>query len=168
MISSGSLFQRLASLPLWLRFLVFATTLGIVYWVSTWEPSPHEPNEFWALFWQSGHAPLYGLLAAGFLLLHGPTSATRRVAWVGCLVLVATVGYADEWHQMSLAARSSDLRDLGTDLLGGVGAILAVRWFSEDRFPFLRGLVVGLALLAAILSWSVWSLPLDPLPLPFS
>ena len=168
MISADSLFQKLASQPLSLRLLVFLATLGIVFWVSSWEPSLHEPSEAWALFWQSGHAPLYGLLAFGFLLLHGSNSATSPLAWVGSLLCVLLVGFADEWHQMSLVARSSDLRDLGTDFLGGLSAIIVVRWLSEARFPFLRALFLGLGLLVAILSWSAWSLPLDPLPLPFS
>jgi VanZ family protein len=52
----------------------------------------------------------------------GVTVATLMAAWV----IAVTYGASDEWHQSFVPNRHAELRDLGSDAIGALAAVIVV------------------------------------------
>lgn len=99
------------------------------------------------------HVLLYGALAVTLALaVRAPLPQPRALLLL--LLAVGLVGWLDEWHQGTRPYRDSSLWDLGSDLLGGLLALLVAAW--SDRPGGLRARKLPLALLAAAaLTWNL-------------
>lgn len=100
--------------------------LLIVWWVTLWflsaDPSPPSLPGF--LDWDKLKHTVYFMLGGSFwglaLCLQKPRLKVRITALTGALIMT-TVGFLDEWHQMFTPGRSgNDAGDWIADSLGGV------------------------------------------------
>ena len=164
---SGSLWFRLGSLPLWLRCLVCLASAGLVVWVSFMTPTMAGGQVWSPVLHQAAHGPLFGILAGSILLLLGPQSPLRLSSISLTVLVVGLAGFADEWHQMFVPTRASDLHDVVTDLIGAVGAVLLARWASRTPIRWGAGLLLLLVLGGLLFAWASYSYDATPLDLPF-
>lgn len=164
---SGSLFARVAGRPLWLRLLAFAACAALVAFASTYTPTAQGPSLLPPFVQHLAHAPLYALFATSFLILLGPRSPLRSWTWALTLALAGVAGFLDEWNQLGVAGRGSDLLDLVTDLLGAFAALLLASWAARRPLDLRRGaLRLGSAALL-VLAWGLYSYSSSLVPLPF-
>jgi VanZ like family len=128
-----------------------------IWWLSS-QTFPATTGAVWGFVGNSVHFALFGVLA--FLLLEVVRKEGRcsRDALVGVLVLTATYGMVDEWHQSWTPGRFPDAFDVCVDALGGVAAVSL--WWGvrgPGRFwPALgRATALGLCVLA-LNAWRTW------------
>jgi VanZ family protein len=162
-----SLYLILGQLAPPLRLSAFVAACGLVLWVSNYQPSNLGESVVLPFLFQIGHAPLYGILALTCLMLWGEQGPFNSSAIGAAIALVAFVGYLDEWHQLSVPARASDLRDVCTDLIGACSAVLLARWASATRPSWGAGLKLLVSILAVLAAWGWYSFDATPWPLPF-
>lgn len=74
------------------------------------------------------HGGLFAILA---ILL---SAAWPRLTWTGCFLLVTLIGFADEFHQISLPGRQAAWDDGLADMLGALLGLFAWR-FSPWKKP---------------------------------
>ncbi len=130
---------------------------GWIWWLSS-QSFAGGGGKLWSFLGNSLHFALFGLLA---LLL--AEASRRRGGWTrevigGVLVLTATYGIVDEWHQSMTPGRSPDPFDVCVDLLGGIGALSfwwGVRGPGRVSAAFARAVAVGLCALGlnALRTW---------------
>lgn len=162
---NGSLFARAASLAWPVRLAIFLAAVGLVVLASSLSGQEEALTALPPYLVNLGHGPLYGLLALGLLLLLGPAGPLRTGGRFGAVLLVFLAGLLDEWHQLGLPSRGSDLKDLVTDLLGAVCALLLAAWAA--RFPVAPArLLPFAAALVILLLWAVVATEAPPVPLP--
>lgn len=164
---SESLFARVAGRPLWLRVLAFAACAALVAFASTYAPVAEGPGLLPPFVQHLAHAPLYALFAASFLILLGPRSPLRTWAWALTLTLTGAAGFLDEWNQLGVPGRGSDLLDLVTDLLGGYAALLLASWAARRPLDLRRGALRFGSAALLVLAWGLYSYSSPLVPLPF-
>lgn len=79
--------------------------------------------------------------AAYFGLMLVVVRAVARASWANVTVLTVTLawivtvayGASDEWHQMYVAGRHAEMRDLGADAIGAFAAAVLVEAWSIIR-----------------------------------
>jgi VanZ family protein len=159
--------MALGKLPLPIRFLLFLLTCTLLVWVSSY--SPDTPSDMWYVPWfhQMAHAPLFGIFALSFLILLGSEAPTKGIAWMTAFLLVLLAGTADEWHQSVVPGRASDIHDIFTDLLGGLGAILLARWANQVPLRWGAGIRLLALLFVVLAAWGWYSYDAEPWPLPW-
>jgi VanZ family protein len=95
---------------------------GWIWWLSS-RSFDGPAGKFWGFASNCVHFGLFFVLAV--LLLEAARSGNgwSRDALIGVMVLVATWGIVDEWHQSATPGRSPDPFDVCVDLLGGMAAV---------------------------------------------
>jgi len=86
---------------------------------------------YWRAATNLVHFPLFGIFAcllAEALCL--PVARRRRIALV--MVLVASYGVVDEWHQSMTPGRSPEAWDVVVDVAGGFGLLMLWRHLRAD------------------------------------
>lgn len=158
--------ELLGRQPLPLRLLVLAVALALLAMASSVTFTPGPPSFATGLVLNLGHLPLYGLLSLALLALAGPRPRLiPALLWLPAGVLLA--GVLDEWHQATVAERTSSLLDLGSDLLAAWLVLALAAWERRSRraADFWNLLGLGLAL---ALYWDVCILLSAPCPLPWT
>ncbi len=101
---------------------VLVCVWGLFIWKLSEQPGDDGPRSFLrSWLWNSGHAPLFGLLA-----FWGVLSLPRENGWprikppAVVLILLGVLLYAavDEWHQAHAPGRVASVFDVATDLAG--------------------------------------------------
>lgn len=118
------------SLKLWSPIILAGAMIVIAARFGTVPETPAWLDKFIHLD-TIGHLALYFLLG---LFVARYFSVGLRMGAVGTLVLTAaiavTAGVCDEVHQMFVAGRNAEFRDLAPDLVGGLVAALIYLWIS--------------------------------------
>ena len=81
----------------------------------------------WTLAWVHHGTMFGGLTFIAYVAIRVSSSFRwQTAAW---LALAVAVSYAsiDEWHQSFVAGRTSDVRDIGMDIIGALSVILIAR-----------------------------------------
>gem|GEM_PF-2537701 len=164
---SPTLFAAFGKLSIFLRLPLFLTTCGLLVWASSYSPNISSDLWFAPWFYQMAHAPLFGIFALSFLILLGSEAPTNVAAWAMSFFLVLLAGTIDEWHQNSVSGRASDVHDILTDLLGGVGAILLARWANEAPLRLAAGIRLLTLLFLVLAAWGWYSYDAEPWLLPW-
>jgi VanZ family protein len=80
------------------------------------------------------HVVAYGLFGvANLRAFHG---GFRRPTWwasLGALALTVGFGALDEWRQSGVSMRTASWSDWAADAVGGLTALLVLRWVSSRR-----------------------------------
>lgn len=130
---------------------------GWIWWLSS-QSFPGLANAWWGFVGNTVHFGLFGLLALLLLEVVRKDGRCSRDALLGVLVLTATYGIVDEWHQSWTPGRSPDAFDVCVDLLGGVAA--ASLWWGvrgPGRFWPALGRTMALAVcVVALNAWRTW------------
>jgi VanZ family protein len=107
---------------IWLGAILTATSL----------PSSLLPDTHLRFADKGVHFIMYGGL--GLLLaraMHNPPRTTRFRVVLAAFLLVAAIGYLDEWHQRYIQGRSAEFIDWMADTSGGlIGALI---WVAGNR-----------------------------------
>ena len=92
---------------------------GLFIFLLTSIPLQQQPDAFPSGTDKVVHLALYAVLAA--LTARGLASiAPLALRIIGTLVVIASTGAIDEWHQQFIPGRSADVFDWYADLSGGV------------------------------------------------
>ena len=114
---------------LWLPPLVYMA--AIFYFSSQSEPMPQLTEHVWDKLL---HTIEYTGLAVLIFRAVSGEGVGKWTAAVATIVLVSAYGASDEWHQMFVPMRSSDVYDWLTDTLAGiVGAAVSLMFYRKDR-----------------------------------
>ena len=163
---SLAIYTSLAKLSKQLRALFFLAACCLLIWVSSYQPSGGSDSHLLPFLFQIGHAPLFGVFALSTLLLWGSRGPNSFKAQLLVFLIVAVAGLIDEWHQISVPARASDLQDVVTDLIGGLSAIALARWASGPAPKVKTGLSLLVVILLVLCAWGWISFDSTPWPLP--
>lgn len=140
-------------------------TLGVahaaaLFWLSSIPGrSFGERGEWFGFVSNFAHAPLFGVLGflVGASLVRRDSRGDLVFGWrraAAAVTISQAYACADEWHQSMVPGRSSDPRDLVTDLLGVLAAVLIVNGVVAARSTVTIGRGVGLlAGLACVSAW---------------
>jgi VanZ family protein len=116
-------------ISLWVPLIAY---MALIFYLSGQsDPLPSIAPLVWD---KAAHLAEYGLLG----ILWCRAFRGERIGWAlaATLALVATVawGASDEWHQSFVAMRSSDIRDLFADTIGGSMGLVVYRvWTGTVR-----------------------------------
>ncbi len=111
-------------------WLVSISWAAFIYWLSS-KPDVPQPG-----FWlpphtdKVVHAVLYAILAGALFFAWRSTGCSPARAAVFAAILASLYGFTDEWHQLSIHGRSSDVFDWVADTLG---ATVAASFLAQRR-----------------------------------
>jgi len=127
---------------------------GWIWWLSS-QTFAGPGGKFWSFLSNSVHFALFGALALLLLEVARKGRGWSRDALLGVLVLVATYGIVDEWHQNDVAGRTPDPFDVCVDLLGGVAAV-SLWWGVRGPGRLLPALGRATAVALVALAFNAW------------
>ncbi len=138
-----------------LAFVVLWSVL--VTWLSAQPAAGEGPSpQITRLLFNAGHAPLFGIWAAGvafWLAARTPRPLPDLRFGLAALAATALFGAVDEWHQSNVDGRTSSWTDVATDCIGAAITIACLRHLASPRttpVSFVVRVVVGaLAMLGA-------------------
>ncbi len=139
MIRIHGLYPRLLALPRGMRVLACLAVFAVIAFASSLSGGSNggaPDTRAFVLNW--GHQWIFGALAVSLALAAGVRLPARPILGFGLLLLVATVGIADEIHQASNPARDSSVWDLVSDILGAGIALAIAGWTARHDPPTLR------------------------------
>jgi len=144
--------------------ILAVTLISILLYILISQPFP-EDSLVWDAILNSGHIPLFGLLAICLLVLsrqYIPANKTRPyIHYLIAFILTLVVGSGSEYFQMSEPGRQSDIRDFYFDIIGGASFLLLASLsdpFLKQKYAQKKILRAGVILLA-LLSWLPGILP---------
>ena len=102
--------------------------MALIYFLSSLSEIPAPPG---GMSYTGVHAVVYGVL--GMFVLRGAAGARWSGVTAGrvaiAVVVTGVYGATDEYHQLFVAGRSAEIRDLVADIVGaGVGTGLVWAW----------------------------------------
>jgi VanZ family protein len=120
---------RLSRLPaVWLSALL--CWFGVLWFISSLEGSPLAPQLF-PHFDKLQHFGYFlggGFLLTGWNFLRKPEQASWRRLIITTAIVIAAIGFIDEWHQCFTPGRSGgDPGDWLADLLGGTAGAFVLK-----------------------------------------
>lgn len=135
----------------------FAAIWGaLITWLSSQPSISDRPHGIGAhVLFNSGHAPLFGVFAAGVAFAIAAPSLRPLPGVAACaagLAAAVAFGAVDELHQSFVAGRTSSWTDVATDAVGAAITLWGLRYLAGAKASlggFLARVAVGAAAMAA-------------------
>jgi hypothetical protein len=114
-----------AALPRAVAAAAAGALMACIFWLSSGPLAFLPPGDLGAVLGNSGHGPLYGLLAvlAARAVARSPEQLRGNLRpWALGFAIAVLYGATDEWHQAYVPGRSSSVFDVATDAIGAACA----------------------------------------------